>query len=182
MSVGFSDASDALHVLLGQDAEHLRRSRRRSTCSWSRLQQRRADVDGDDDVGAHRARDVDRQVAGQHAVDQRSCRRTRPARRRPAPTCWRASRCASSPSLNTTALPVTRSVATARNWIGRSSKSTVALHARQLAQHGLELHAGDHALGRRPSARRRCRSPGRCSCGSRRPCGASTAPGAAASP
>ena len=57
----------ALHVLLGQDADHLR-GQAADRAQRVTAGQRRADVDRDHDVGAHRARDVDRQVVDQAAV------------------------------------------------------------------------------------------------------------------
>ena len=56
-------------VLLGQDVYHLQRdAEHRSDLIGP--QQRRAEVDRDDHIGAHLARDVDRQIAHQSAVDQ----------------------------------------------------------------------------------------------------------------
>ena len=107
-------------VLLGQDVEHLRRVPRRRLQLVAR-HQRRADVDRDDDVGAHRAHHVDRQVVDEAAVAQDPAvdlDRREHARHRHAG----AHRLVQRPRSNTTFLPVTMSVATARIRIGSLSK------------------------------------------------------------
>ena len=125
----------------------------RTEFSSSRLQQRRAEVHGDDDVGAHRARHVDRQVVGEAAVDQQRAVDLAPARSRPAPTCWRASRRAARPRSKHDRL--------AGDEVGgdgaegdRQLVEVAGSPARcaELAQHGLELHAGDQALGQQQLA------------------------------
>ena len=57
----------ALHVLLGQDVDHLRGQPEHRAQAVA-PGQRRADVDGDHQVHAHRPHDVDRQVVDQPAV------------------------------------------------------------------------------------------------------------------
>ena len=56
-------------VLLGQDVDHLA-SDTEERVELAALHQRRAQVHRDDDVGAHRAGDVHRQVVGEPAVDE----------------------------------------------------------------------------------------------------------------
>ena len=99
------------------------RERRGQLLAADRLE---ADVDGDDDVDAHRLRDVDRQVLDEAAVDQQPAvdlDRREDARRRHA-RAHRGGRGRRSSS--TTRAPVSRSAATARNGVGSSSKSSIA--------------------------------------------------------
>ena len=150
MSVGFSDASDDTNVLLGQDVDHLRRHAEDVVDRFAR-RQRRADVDGDDDICTHRAGDVDREVVRQAAVDEQQLadlgRRDRARHRHAgAHRRWQL------------ALPEDDRLA--GDEIGRDraigNRQLVEVEVpgpqRQPAQHDLEADAGDRALLQRDAA------------------------------
>ena len=69
MSVGFSEASEARTFCSVRMLTICAVTPSTLWISFAR-RQRRAEVDGDHDVGAHRAGDVDRQVVGEPAVDE----------------------------------------------------------------------------------------------------------------
>ncbi|MCY1217734.1 hypothetical protein D9M72_296590 [compost metagenome] len=139
------------HVLLGQDVEHLARHAD-DRGQLLALHQRRAEVDGDDDIGAHRARHADRQVVGEPAVDQQFSfvfRRCHRARHRHAG------------AHHVGQLAGVEHYRRAGDQVGGDGavrdrqlvEVAVAGRARQLAQHRFQLHARDRALGQQQPAR-----------------------------
>ena len=67
VDTGLEQRDAALHVLLGQDVDHLRRQPDHRAEAFAPAD-RRADIHRDDDIGAHPACDVDRQVVHQATV------------------------------------------------------------------------------------------------------------------
>ena len=105
-------------------------------------------VRDDHDVRAQLTRDIDGQVAGHAAVSQHLAvlhhRRERTGNRHARP---HRSRQIAGPS--TTMSPVTMSVATARNGIGRPLEATLQARARDVvAQQVIDSRSADHATGR----------------------------------
>ncbi|MCY1416441.1 hypothetical protein D9M71_319470 [compost metagenome] len=134
-----------LHVLLGEDAEHLSGDAE-DAAELLAGKQGGADVHRDDDVGAHLlAGSLDRQVAGQHAVDQDHAAELRRGDRA-------GHRHAGTHHVGQLAVAEHHGLAgdqvgghgTVGN--GQVVELVVALGLAQPAKHGLELDAGDDAL------------------------------------
>ena len=142
------------------------------------LQQRRAEVDRDDHVGAHlsaRCRPADCAPGRRRPIGDRPISTGATA---PGTDIDARIACTTLPSFSTTISPVPMSVAIARNGIGSSSKLRALADLHQPSQLTFKRNAGDHVLSAADAVGRHCQLRHEVR-RSRRPCAASSGPAAA---